>query len=173
MTEKSRIFHTKDRCEKTWKLLQICAKMVYTEYSEAILLKKTLLHWFHGKIQTVLQKFCETKIRQFLYCTLWKLRKFNLTQKIFRQNTYLVISLVKFARLDVKHVTQCGNCAKSLSPTDFSVKSFFGKNQIPLLKECFSHIWIGTYEWHPLHIDCRWRYNLSIKVGFIHLCFFS
>ena len=95
MTEKSRIFHTKDRCEKTWKLLQICAKMVYTEYSEAILLKKTLLHWFHGKIQTVLQKFCETKIRQFLYCTLWKLRKFNLTQKIFRQNTYLVISLVK------------------------------------------------------------------------------
>ena len=95
MTEKSRIFHTKDRCEKTWKLLQICAKMVYTEYSEAILLKKTLLHWFHGKIQTVLQKFCETKIRQFLYCTLWKLRKFNPTEKIFRQNTYLVISLVK------------------------------------------------------------------------------
>ena len=28
-------------------------------------------------------------------CTLWKLRKFTLTEKIFRQITYLVISLVK------------------------------------------------------------------------------
>ena len=30
-----------------------------------------------------------------VHCTLWKLRKFTLTEKIFRQITYLVISLVK------------------------------------------------------------------------------
>ena len=31
----------------------------------------------------------------FFHTTLWKLRKFTLTEKIFRQITYLVISLVK------------------------------------------------------------------------------
>ena len=29
------------------------------------------------------------------FCTLWKFRKFTLTEKIFREITYLVISLVK------------------------------------------------------------------------------
>ena len=33
--------------------------------------------------------------RQWLFSTLWKLRKFTLTEKKFRQITYLVISLVK------------------------------------------------------------------------------
>ena len=37
--------------------------------------------------------FCEYNI--YTQCTLWKLRKFTLTEKIFRQITYLLISLVK------------------------------------------------------------------------------
>ena len=112
------------------------------------------------------QKICESKV---LLALAKEITKYivDLTKKISVRVNFCIFPLHYIC------VTQCGNCAKSLSPTDFSVKSFFGKNQIPLLKECFSHIWIGTYEWHPLHIDCRWRYNLSIKVGFIHLCFFS
>ena len=54
------------------------------------------------------RNFCQKSVREnfcnfhTVQCTLWKLRKFTLTpltEKIFRQITYLVISLVKLLLL--------------------------------------------------------------------------
>ena len=57
---------------------------------------------FHSVLQHTVEiiKYCELFRKNYaksMYSlnTLWKLRKFTLTEKIFRQITYLVISLVK------------------------------------------------------------------------------
>ena len=58
-----------------------------------------------------------------IFCTLWKNQKFTLTEKIFRQINYLVISLVK-ALLSRNTVWKLREISLNLQ---FSVKLFLGK----------------------------------------------
>ena len=58
-------------------------------YSKNISWKQCVfLRWFHGI-------FFEKVHMNPIWCTVWKLQKFSLTEKKFRQINYLVISLVK------------------------------------------------------------------------------
>ena len=60
----------------------------------------TKISWNHFLFIPPRQKFT-------FYCTVWKLRKFTPTEKIFRQNTYLVISLLNL----LLSQNFCQNCA--------------------------------------------------------------
>ena len=64
-------------------------------------------------------------------CTLWKLRKFTLTEKIFRQITYLVISLVKL----LLSRNFCQKCVRENSRNCHTVK-----HHTVEITEIYSHL---------------------------------
>ena len=89
---------------------------------------------FHTSLLTTLCSRNFHTVKCVIFCR--NSVKLTLNSKLFSRN----IAFFQF-QVQCHSVAQCGNCAKSLSPTDFSVKLFFRKKTKKLYSKCsFSHM---------------------------------
>ena len=77
---------------------------------------------FHTSLLTTLCSRNFHTVKCVIFCR--NSVKLTLNSKLFSRN----IAFFQF-QVQCHSVAQCGNCAKSLSPTDFSVKLFFRKKK--------------------------------------------
>ena len=97
--------------------------------------------------------FSERESLQFPHCTVWKNEKFIITQKIFRQNNYLVILLVKplfWRNFCQKSVRVNFRFFHSVSSKDSHaqwkfVKNFVKSTEEDLVSNCFHEIFFKSF----------------------------